>query len=430
MKILLLTDIPPCRNFTAGLVLAQLCRFLPRGSLACFTILNPHVKPEFWPDLDWIPIEIVQKPSEFGFYHPFGQPWGFVTALPTENYRRLVLGARLHSQAASFARTQNCDMIWAVLQSQTVVHVARKLAKSLRLPLVTHVWDPLSWWLRAHNVDWWNARIALRHFDETMRRSTSCIAASWAMAELYEKKYGVRSVPVIASHPASAAASPPPQLRNEREFVIGLAGQFYAMVEWENLLAAMNYAGWQIGGRSVRLKVLGGHKPSVAVPEKTDYVGWKSQEEAIQFLAEETDALYCPYPFDLDMEDVARVSFPSKLPLYFAAGRPVVFHGPAYSSPARYLGKRGAGLLCTELTPAAIYNEFERLAISPALYAQTVQNGRAAFERDFTLERMRKLFFRALGISITSDEPTTGANHPAAASEKDENCAPLPMNPP
>jgi glycosyltransferase involved in cell wall biosynthesis len=399
VKILLLTDIPPCQNFTGGLVLAQLCRFLPRGSLACFTILNPHLKPEYCPDLDWIPTEIVPKPDEFGVYRPFPRPYGIVTALPIENYRRLILASRLRAQAARFALAHNVDMIWAVLQGQTMVRVAGKLAANLRLPLVSQVWDPLGWWLRAHGVDRWNRRIARRQFDKTLTQSISCITASWAMAAQYEKSYGVRSIPVIASHDINTAASPPPRLRNEREFVIGMAGQFYALAEWENLLAALNFAGWQVAGRSVRLKVLGGHIPPIGAPERTDFLGWKSPQEAIRILADETDVLYCPYPFTPVMEEVARLSFPSKLPLYFAAGRPVVFHGPAYSSPARYLAERDAGVLCTQPTPAAIYNEMERLALSPALYSQTLQNARAAFLRDFTLDRMQQQFFAALGVA-------------------------------
>jgi glycosyltransferase involved in cell wall biosynthesis len=404
MKILLLTDIPPCQNFTAGLVLAQLCRFLPRGSLACFTILNPHLKPEFCSDLDWIPTEIIAKPDEFGRYWPLPRPYGIVTALPIENYRRLVLAPWLRMQAARFARAQNVDMIWAVLQGQTMIRVAGKLATNLGLPLVTQVWDPLGWWLRAHGVDRWNRRVARRQFDKTIRQSVSCITASWAMAEEYETTYGVRAIPVISSLCVNSAASPPPRLRNEHEFVIGMAGQFYASDAWANLLSALDYAGWQVAGRSVRLKVLGSHPPPTGVLKNTDYLGWKSPEEAIQILAKETDVLYCPYPFAPTMEEVARMSFPSKLPLYFAAGRPVVFHGPADSSPARYLVESRAGVLCTELAPAAIYNELERLVISPTLYAQTVHNARAASERDFTLERMRDQFFAALGITAQGPE--------------------------
>ncbi len=36
MKTLLLTDIPPSSNLTAGIVTAQMCRFVPQGELAIF----------------------------------------------------------------------------------------------------------------------------------------------------------------------------------------------------------------------------------------------------------------------------------------------------------------------------------------------------------------------------------------------------------
>src|SRR6266446_1772314 len=64
MKILLLTDIPPCKNFTAGLVLDQLVRFLPPGSVACFAVVNPEVNARLSVDLNWIPVEYVKKPRE------------------------------------------------------------------------------------------------------------------------------------------------------------------------------------------------------------------------------------------------------------------------------------------------------------------------------------------------------------------------------
>jgi hypothetical protein len=406
MKILLLTDIPPCKNLTAGLVLAQLCRFLPRGSLVCFTILNRHLQPDYFSDLDWIPIEVVPKPNEFGLYRPFREPWGIVTALPVENYRRLVLAPRLAARAAKFARAHRVEMIWAVLQGQTMLRVAGKLARKLGLPLVSQVWDSLDWWLQAHRVDPWNRHIARHRFDCTMRQSTACITASWAMAERYENKYGVRSVPVIAGHEIGVTAVPAPCLRNEREFVIGTAGQFYALEEWMNMLSALDYAGWQIAGRSVRLLMIGQKPPPFPLPAQSTFIEEASPAETIRTLADEADVLYCPYPFTAAMNEVARLSFPSKLPLYFAAGRPVVFHGPAYSSPAKFLAETAAAMICTELTPAAIYNEMERLAISPPLYEQTARHGRVAFLRDFTLDRMREQFLTGLGIPMASVSET------------------------
>jgi hypothetical protein len=394
---LLLTDIPPCRNLTAGLALAQLCRFLPRGSLACFTILNRHLHPELCPDLDWIPMEVARKPNEYGRRVLRGR-LGILTALPIENCTRWISAPRLVARATRFARAHNVDLLWAVLQGQTVVRVAGPLARNLGVPLLTQVWDPLSWWLRAHEVDPWNRWLARRQFDAAIRQSGCCMTASWVMAEQYENMYGVRCVPMLSCLDSNAAMPVAEALRNQHEIVIGMAGQFYAEEEWNQLLAALHEARWRVAGRSVRIKVLGPYVPPGAVSEpRLDYRGWKPTAEAIKILAQETDVLYCPYPFAPEMDEVARVSFPSKIPLYFAAGRPILFHGPAYSSPGRYLIERKAAVICKELSVPAIYNELERLVTSPALYAKTALNGRSAFLQDFTLDQMRERFLSALG---------------------------------
>ena len=39
-KILLLTDIPPCHNFTAGLVVERLVRFITKDKISICSILN------------------------------------------------------------------------------------------------------------------------------------------------------------------------------------------------------------------------------------------------------------------------------------------------------------------------------------------------------------------------------------------------------
>lgn len=398
MKLLLLTDCPPCKNLTGGLVLDQLCRLLPHGSVVCFAVTNPEIEMKLTPDLDWIPIEYARKPSEVGDRRPAGTRRGTVRAAAVESYRRFVEVPPLIDRAADFARRHAVDAIWVVVEGQTITRMAAPLADRLKLPLFSLVWDPLSWWMAEHKVDRWNARVALRQFDATIRRSEACAVASWAMAEHYERIYGVRSVPVIASHDAALAASPAPSIRRRGEVVLGMAGQFYASDEWHGLVRALNDAGWRVGGRDVRLKVLGHYVPASDVPEgRLDFLGWKTQPEAIEILSRETDVLYCPYPFDPKMEEVSRFSFPSKLPLYFAAGRPVLFHGPDYASPAGYLLDRDAGLVCTSSDGAAVLGALERLVTDPALYERLTRASQAAFRHDFTLDTMRANFFEFLG---------------------------------
>ena len=398
MKYLLLTDIPPCTNLTAGLVLDQLCQFMPPGSISCFTVLNPHLRPDVRPELSWLLIAYAAKPNELGVRRPRDSILGAPLSWAIEAYHRWGEVPKLIRKAEIFARDAGVDAIWAVLQGQTIIRMALPLAERLGVPLFTQVWDPPSWWLRAHDVNRLHARAVLRQFAATMRGSRACATASRAMADTYSQRYGTRCVPVIAGHDVAGSAEPASALSHPGEVTIAMAGQFYAAEEWNQLVHSLELAQWQVAGRKVRIRILGGQAPAYGqrMPQ-IEFLGWRSQSEAVQILSQ-ADILYCPYPFAPEMEEVSRLSFPSKLVLYLACGRPILFHGPEWSSPGKYLADRQAGLICNQLSCAAIYNELQRFVIDPALYRQAASNASAAFRKDFTLSRMRQSFCEFLGI--------------------------------
>lgn len=399
MKVLLLTDIPPSTNYTAGLVLAQACKVMPHGSIACFSIVNPELQSiTLDPDLAWLPMEFAPKPPERGL--PLGGRLRESLSYVREEVSCRFFVPHLVSLAADFARRQNVDAIWAVLQGQTMVRVAAQLSSQLGLPLHTQVWDPLSWWLDAHFVDRWHKKRSLAEFDEVMKRSKSCATASWAMSQDYETRYGVRCVPLIACHAREEALRPKAKLRRDDEVVLGMAGQFYAEDEWQQLVQALNSVNWMIEGRQVRIKALGHYVPSTRMPEgRCQFLGWKPQAEAIRILSEETDILYCPYPSKPSLSEVARLSFPSKLVTYFAAGRPVLFHGPDFASPARFLAERRAGLVAVGVGPPAAYNALYKLVTEPDLYAEIANNVQDLFATEFTLEKMKSRLLEFLGAT-------------------------------
>jgi hypothetical protein len=204
MKILLITDIPPCKELTAGLVLDRLCRFLPRGSIACFAPVDPAINPKLSKDLEWIPIQYAKKRTETAWQPPgvrviagmqellrgLGSSTSalrylvlpiallfrlayrllyryprFVVAWSLERARRKFVVPRLISQAVEFGKMHNVDCLWVVLQGQTVTQMATEVGKRLKVPLVTQVWDPLGWWLQARNIDRFNSRLAHADFD-------------------------------------------------------------------------------------------------------------------------------------------------------------------------------------------------------------------------------------------------------------------------
>jgi hypothetical protein len=404
MKTMLLTDIQPSNNLTAGIVTAQMCRFVPQGQLAIFCVQNRHLRPEPYPDLANIPMRIVIKPNELSRRSIRKLPVGRLGAIATETVRRLTLIPPLVRQAVAFGREQNVTSVWAILQGQTMVRMASAVADGLGVPLRAQVWDPLSWWLQAHGVDRFNRRWDLALFDRTMRRAITCAAASWAMASHYEQRYGTSSQAIIASLDRSVARRPGPKLRASNELCIGMAGQFYASDEWLRLVWALEHARWQVAGRKVVVRVLGHQRPEGIREENLDFLGWQPQEKAVDLLSSTCDILYCPYPFAASMDDVAKLSFPSKIPTYLAAGRPVLFHGPVYSAPALYLKDRGAGFVSRAIDPDAVYDGLLHLVEDEALYERLARGAQEAFVADFTLDRMGKKVRCFLGYPDSENE--------------------------
>lgn len=397
MKTLLLTDVPPCSNYTGGMVVAQMCRFVPAGELVVFCVQNVHLKPEPVADLAHVTILIVDKPDETPRREVLGIRAGAVGAWTVETLRR-TLGARaLVDRAVAFGRRHEVTSLWAILEGQTIVRMARAVAGRLGVPLRSQVWDPLGWWLRVHGVDRLNRRWDLALFDRTIHASAVCATASREMADTYARRYGVATVIIAASIDRSLARAPPPSPRNSDKLTIGMAGQFYAIDAWTSLVEALNRADWRVAGRAVSLRVFGKDCPGEGVPpERLDFRGWQPQDAVIRELADTCDVLFCPYPFAADLAEVSRLSFPSKLATYFAAGRPILFHGPTDSAPAAYLRAKRAGWVCAAPDAAAVSASLVRLSQDAALYRRLAIGAQRAFS-DFTLETMRTGVRRFLG---------------------------------
>src|SRR4051812_38890803 len=128
MKLLLLTDIPPCKNYTAGIVLDQLCRFLPAGSIACFAIVHPSVSPKVPEDLHSMPIQYSTKPRESAL-RLLPSHLGLLTAFPAELLQHYRVTTHLKRKVVDFGREQQVDAVWAVLQGQTIIRLARRVAQ-------------------------------------------------------------------------------------------------------------------------------------------------------------------------------------------------------------------------------------------------------------------------------------------------------------
>lgn len=396
MKVLLLTDIPPCRNFTAGLVLDRLVGFLPKDQVAICAVVNPALNPEIPAELESVPKLILRKPREAAV-RVLPRKAGILSAFPFELVQAGRVQRELLPQIVEFAKAQKVDAVWVVLQGQTMVRLARQLTKALDVPLLTQVWDPFGWWLQANLIDGFTRRRLLKEFDQVIKQSASCATASWAMSENYTNKYRVVNAPVIAGLPRELALQPATKAHDGDEFIIAMAGQFYAQTEWECLQHALNACNWKVAGKRIRVRVMGGaFKVFTQSPSNFEYLGWQSQDETIRLLSE-SDLLYMPYWFSGEYHEESSNSFPSKLVTYFASGRPVFCHAPSYASPAKYIKVNDAGFLCESLDTSVIISQLEKAVQDSEAYGRFAANGHSCFMKDFTLERMKESFLAFLG---------------------------------
>jgi glycosyltransferase involved in cell wall biosynthesis len=399
MKVLLISDVPPCDDFTAGIVLSAMVRFLPRGTICCFAVVNPLVSFRMSPEFGSIPVEFHHKPLENWTWLPQRFPLNRFASLVSRAGETYTSGTQVKSliaKAIAFGRKQQVDRVWAVLQGQTTIRMALAVAEGLNVPLHCQVWDPFSWWAKANRLDDHTTRKTQALFDKTIERSAAVATASHPMANNYRDRFRVKAIPVISSYARTMACSPAAAPLPGASITIGMAGQFYAADEWLRLLAALEAANWSVGGCRVNIVTMGPARPPAMPSSHVTFLGWKPQTEAVGLL-NGCDFLYCPYPFDPAMEEVARQSFPSKLVLYLAAGRPLIFHGPAYSAAARYIADRGCGILSPSLSAEGILFEIEKMAGNNQLYSEMASIAHQAFLEDFTLESMARSFNDFIG---------------------------------
>jgi hypothetical protein len=235
VKVLLLTDVPPCTEFSGALLTLHLCRLLPKESLACACVVSPaiaHMPKD--PGLG-VPMLHLVKPQEQGDRlneKRFADLKCFLRELRTA-WRDV---PRLARRIVDFGRREQVDRVWCILQGQTMIRLALPVARGLGVPLLSQVWDHPSWWLDAHGVDPLTSRFVGRLYKQVLRRSRRIGAASFVMAREYRQAHGVAGVPLMGSIDAGAIRAPAATaggfLTNPETVLIGLAGQIYSRREW------------------------------------------------------------------------------------------------------------------------------------------------------------------------------------------------------
>lgn len=395
-KILLLSPVPPCSNYSGGLVLEHLASFLPKDSLVCAAVMNKYLNPQIPDNLQWIPTKYIIKPNEA--WPDLGFRIGHAISLMGEAYMQTIVVKRIAKEIVEFGRKHKIDCLWSVLDGTTTIRLTVQVAKQLKVPLVTEIWDPPEWYNKINNLDPINTYKLFKDFGTALRLSRKLAAASIPMAKKYHQKYKVDAIPFLPS--LDIKSTPPPASRPHprKEFIIGVAGQLYSVAGWNALVESLRQLDWRIGEKQIRIRVLGNWiNLQTSYKMAVEYLGYRSQQEALE-LMNDCDLLYCPYWFERHLNQVARLSFPSKLTTYLASGRPVFFHGHSYASPAIFLRKNNAALFCHSLNCQEIIQLLKSIISEEKLYAVIAQNGHQAFKNYMTFDILHRKFAELLEV--------------------------------
>lgn len=397
MKVLLLTDIPPCRTFPTGREIERLCGFFPRDSVACFAVTSRFIEARTAPELEWISTGYSTNRNEYA-YRPFRGIRSFPIAWSVETLHRHFSVPKVAASAIAFGREQRAELVWAVLRGQTLIQIAPRVARKIGAPLVTHVWDSPLPLLFEHQLDRFSRRATLVDFDRAIAASTACATASEGMAADYENRYGTRCVPLYLNSSEDWSQAPSLDDFPRATIEIGVSAIADGPAEWLQLLRALNSSGWQVRGRPVRVNVIGAVAPGEAKPGCIRYFGWRSPAETVEILSQ-FDILYLPIRFMSGLSDAPALGLPAAFSQYLAAGRPIMLHGPATAAASDYLRRHEAGCVVPDHHAAAIYNALCRLVDSPSEYRRLGKAAGQAFKRDFALTAVRSNFQRVLDLT-------------------------------
>jgi len=387
-RLLLVTGVGPGRGNVGREYLRAACRLLPRERISVFSF-DPDGAQEGVSELVGVRIHYEPPPGERG-----ASRWAWLRHLSERNMERHDIPP-LIDRIVAFGKAGGVDRMWVPLHSPTTIRVAQPAAEALGVPLMTTVWDPPSYKLRQFGLGRRMRRKLMQKFDAAVRHAISCGTASDPMRDLYKRLYGTRSVTMILGAPRPQALVEPDA---NGPFRVGFAGSLYARKEFDALRTALDRASWTIADRKVSLELFGDHSWLAATdPDHIRSHAWMDPEELVRGLSA-CHATYLPYWFARRRREVVEVSFPGKLAVYAAARAPVLFHGPSYSSPVRFLERFRVGRVCATLDPTSIQASLAAMIRDEDWRVRARQACEEAYDAELSASVFRRRFAELLGV--------------------------------
>lgn len=414
-RLLLVTDVLPPNDLCHGAFLQRLCSLIPEGKLACFALSDGLKRPEpdSLQDSVWsIPHKIWQRAAQADsdsirssalsrFLQNKIDRLRKVSAEDIADRERL---SDMIAQAAVFGEQFGAEKLWCVLQSKKMIDLAPLLASRMRKPLLTQICQAPESWLRQNGMAAKEQRKILDSLATTLRSSERCAASSLPMANTYRREAGCEVATLSFGLDNRLALPSAEGVHDGDTVIIGIASELHAQWEWKSFLQMLDKVNWRVGNRKVLVRVIGRTFNCCADrPRRLEYLGFRSIPETITLLSE-CDVLFDADYFDRLFEREVRHASLSRLAVYLASGRPVVYHGPEYSPLSQLLKSYSAGIICntaadgTACAAVDIYNGIDRLIFDSEHYRTVTGNGTKAFLDNLAADKLHSELCNFLGV--------------------------------
>lgn len=289
------------------------------------------------------------------------------------------------------AGSHDATLLWFVLDDASLYREVRRAASTLRLPVITTVWDPPE--LVAGTGD----ASQLMAFADAMHASAACGVVSEPMAIEFAECYGVHTI-VVRQGVEPRAIRPAVAGSSDGALHIAFAGSVYSHEAWHALSEALDSVNWHIAGRRVKLEIYGQDVPPVCqVGDRVTLHGWCAGAELVDQLAQ-ADLCYLPSWFHADDAIAARLSFPTKFSTYLAAGCATLVHAPAYAACALFAREHDCAAVCASLRPDDIVVALEALALQRGGSAQLSANRARVLDGELSMRCFRSRFDQLLAL--------------------------------
>lgn len=318
------------------------------------------------------------------------------------------------------------DVIYSQLSDLPMIDLVHGLVARTGVPLVLHFMDDWPETEYRHGALAPLARSAMRRgLGSLLNRAEALLAISEEMAAEYSERYSRPFTtvhnPVDLERWDALASAHPRHCGNESDQSLAIiyAGRI-GRANTSSLLDVAEAVGRVASnGRRARLYVYTNDVrataaaamealPGVAVRPGVPY-------EEVPGLLGAADALLLPLDFDERALRFARLSMPTKVSEYLAAGRPVLTYAPQESAVARYAREGEWSLVVSARVASLVDEALRRLLDEPTLRREMGERGRQLAEAQHDARRVRARFADILAGAGVRDDARAGDLPPALA---------------